>query len=134
MEDACRQAGFNFVVTIEAPIASLMAFGLVNDRKKKVKNVLVFDMGGNTLEVTVLNNNNNYRSFVITAKNTDMSVNGRCFTKIIANYCLKSISLMDISEEALSEYARQMFQACENAKQALSSKAIAKVNTTIGGS
>ena len=90
METACKQAGFDNIATIEAPIAALMAFGLVNDNTR-AKKVLVFDMGGNALEVSLLENNNRYLSYVVKAKRCDMSVNGRSFTKSIANICLKSL-------------------------------------------
>merc|ERR1719445_1861405 len=51
-KDAGRIAGLKVERVINEPTAAAIAYGL--DRKGKEENVLVFDLGGGTFDVTVL--------------------------------------------------------------------------------
>ena len=56
-------AGFKTVYTIESPIAALMAYGLMRSTTRR--NIMVFDFGGTTLEISILTNNNDHAKYTI---------------------------------------------------------------------
>ena len=51
--DAARIAGLNVKELINEPVAAAIAYGLENNLKEK-KNICVFDLGGGTFDVTIL--------------------------------------------------------------------------------
>ena len=51
--DACKIAGLEFVRIINEPTAAAIAYGL-DKMEDELKRVLVFDMGGGTLDVSIL--------------------------------------------------------------------------------
>ena len=48
-------AGLNVLRIINEPTAAAIAYGLNNDRSFGEKNVLIFDLGGGTFDVSLLN-------------------------------------------------------------------------------
>jgi len=52
MQDAGTIAGLNVVRIINEPTAAAIAYGL--DKKSKEQNILVFDLGGGTFDVSIL--------------------------------------------------------------------------------
>ena len=52
LQDAGTIAGLNVVRIINEPTAAAIAYGL--DKKNKEQNILVFDLGGGTFDVSIL--------------------------------------------------------------------------------
>ena len=88
-KQACRLAGFTKVYSIEAPIAALMAFGLIRSRKKR--NVMVFDFGGSYLEISILTNNNRDSKYTVEFTRVLLNHGGRAITDLLVKFCIEII-------------------------------------------
>ena len=54
-KDAGTIAGLNVLRVINEPTAAAIAYGLDKQASNKEKNVLIFDLGGGTFDVSILN-------------------------------------------------------------------------------
>ncbi|CAI9772541.1 unnamed protein product [Fraxinus pennsylvanica] len=118
-KDAGVIAGLNVARIINEPTAAAIAYGL--DKKGGEKNILVFDLGGGTFDVSILTINNGV--FEVLATNGDTHLGGEDFDHRIMEYFIKLIKKKhgkDISNDnrALGKLRRE----CERAKRALSSQ------------
>ncbi|KAL3843943.1 hypothetical protein ACJIZ3_001346 [Penstemon smallii] len=117
-KDAGAIAGLNVARIINEPTAAAIAYGL---DKKDEKNVLVFDLGGGTFDVSILSLDNGV--FEVLATNGDTHLGGEDFDHRVMNYFVKLIKKKynkDISQDkkALGKLRKE----CERAKRALSSQ------------
>jgi heat shock protein 1/8 len=123
-KDAGKIAGINVLRIINEPTAAAMAYGL--DKKKNDGNVLVFDLGGGTFDVSLLNISNNMFKVLATAGDTHLG--GEDFDNIlcahIANEYFKKTQV-NIRNDVRSMH--QVKTAAEMAKRVLS----AATQTTI---
>nr|BAA13948.1 luminal binding protein [Arabidopsis thaliana] len=118
-KDAGVIAGLNVARIINEPTAAAIAYGL--DKKGGEKNILVFDLGGGTFDVSVLTIDNGV--FEVLSTNGDTHLGGEDFDHRIMEYFIKLIKKKhqkDISKDnkALGKLRRE----CERAKRALSSQ------------
>ncbi|CDY46766.1 BnaA03g17100D [Brassica napus] len=118
-KDAGVIAGLNVARIINEPTAAAIAYGL--DKKGGEKNILVFDLGGGTFDVSVLTIDNGV--FEVLSTNGDTHLGGEDFDHRIMDYFIKLIKKKhqkDISKDnkALGKLRRE----CERAKRALSSQ------------
>ncbi|KAH7863618.1 hypothetical protein Vadar_019941 [Vaccinium darrowii] len=118
-KDAGVIAGLNVARIINEPTAAAIAYGL--DKKGGEKNILVFDLGGGTFDVSILTIDNGV--FEVLATNGDTHLGGEDFDQRIMEYFIKLIKKKhgkDISKDnrALGKLRRE----CERAKRALSSQ------------
>ena len=129
-QDAGKIAGLNVLRIINEPTAAAMAYGL--DRKKKMViegeedpdnyHVLVFDLGGGTLDVSLLEiDSSGYIAVLATSGNTILG--GEDFTQRIVQHLRKEIErkfplLAFLDQKAL----RRLTKASEKAKIELSSQ------------
>ncbi|KAB1201145.1 Luminal-binding protein 5 [Morella rubra] len=118
-KDAGIIAGLNVARIINEPTAAAIAYGL--DKKGGEKNILVFDLGGGTFDVSILTIDNGV--FEVLATNGDTHLGGEDFDQRIMEYFIKLIKKKhnkDISKDnrALGKLRRE----CERAKRALSSQ------------
>ncbi|CAI0626203.1 unnamed protein product [Linum tenue] len=118
-KDAGTIAGLNVVRIINEPTAAAIAYGL--DQKGKEKNILVFDLGGGTFDVSILTIDNGV--FEVLATSGDTHLGGEDFDHRVMDYFIKLIQRKhgkDISKDnkALGKLRRE----CERAKRALSSQ------------
>ncbi|KAL0299699.1 UNVERIFIED_CONTAM: Luminal-binding protein 5 [Sesamum radiatum] len=118
-KDAGIIAGLNVVRIINEPTAAAIAYGL--DKKGGEKNILVFDLGGGTFDVSILTIDNGV--FEVLATNGDTHLGGEDFDQRIMEYFIKLIKKKhgkDISKDnrALGKLRRE----CERAKRALSKR------------
>jgi heat shock protein 5 len=123
-KDAGRIAGLNVVRIINEPTAAAIAYGL--DQKGKEKNILVFDLGGGTFDVSVLTIDNGV--FEVIATNGDTHLGGEDFDQRTMEYLLKQWKKktgLDASNDkrALGKLRR----AVENAKKQLSTQHQARI-------
>ncbi|CAA3006823.1 luminal-binding 5 [Olea europaea subsp. europaea] len=117
--DAGVIAGLNVARIINEPTAAAIAYNL--DKKGGEKNILVFDLGGGTFDVSILTIDNGV--FEVLATNGDTHLGGEDFDHRIMEYFINLIKKKhgeDISKDniALGKLRRE----CERAKRALSSQ------------
>jgi len=117
-KDAGTISGLNVMRIINEPTAAAIAYGL--DKKGGEENILVFDLGGGTFDVTLLTIDNGV--FEVLATNGDTHLGGEDFDQRVMQYFIKMIkkkSKVDISvdKRALQKLRRET----ERVKRALSS-------------
>ncbi|GAB4855575.1 Luminal-binding protein 5 [Ancistrocladus abbreviatus] len=118
-KDAGTIAGLNVARIINEPTAAAIAYGL--DKKGGEKNILVYDLGGGTFDVSILTIDNGV--FEVLATSGDTHLGGEDFDHRIMDHFIKLIKKKynkDISKDkkALGKLRRE----CERAKRALSSQ------------
>ncbi|XP_058224846.1 heat shock 70 kDa protein BIP1-like isoform X2 [Rhododendron vialii] len=118
-KDAGVIAGLNVIRIINEPTAAAIAYGL--DKKGEEKNILVFDLGGGTFDVSILALDNGVFEVLSTSGNTHLG--GEDFDHRVMEYFIKLIKKKynkDISKDnkALGKLRRE----CERAKRALSNQ------------
>uniref|UniRef100_A0A0K0ERA5 Heat shock protein 70 n=1 Tax=Strongyloides stercoralis TaxID=6248 RepID=A0A0K0ERA5_STRER len=84
-KDAGTIAGLNVVRIINEPTAAAIAYGL--DKKEGEKNILVFDLGGGTFDVSLLTIDNGV--FEVLATNGDTHLGGEDFDQRVMEYMIK---------------------------------------------
>ncbi|XP_057487848.1 luminal-binding protein 5-like [Actinidia eriantha] len=118
-KDAGVIAGLNVVRIINEPTAAAIAYGL--DKKGGEKNILVYDLGGGTFDVSILTIDNGV--FEVLSTSGDTHLGGEDFDHRVMDYFIKLIKKKynkDISKDnkALGKLRREV----ERAKRALSSQ------------
>ncbi len=123
-KDAATIAGLNCLRIINEPTAAAIAYGL--DKKGKSTNVLVFDFGGGTHDVSLINIDDG----IIEVKSTggDTRLGGEDIDNILVNHFISEFNKknkIDISGNARA--LRRLKTACESAKRTLSSSTVANI-------
>ncbi|PAN45430.1 hypothetical protein PAHAL_9G118200 [Panicum hallii] len=118
-KDAGTIAGLNVPRIINEPTAAAIAYGL--DKKGAEMNVLVYDLGGGTFDVSVLSLDRGV--FEVLATSGDTHLGGEDFDQRVMDHFIRLIRRKhgrDISKDgrALGKLRRE----CERAKRALSSQ------------
>eukprot|EP00761_Pharyngomonas_kirbyi_P010850 gb/GECH01010873.1/.p1 GENE.gb/GECH01010873.1/~~gb/GECH01010873.1/.p1 ORF type:complete len:759 (+),score=129.85 gb/GECH01010873.1/:1-2277(+) len=87
-KEAGSEAGLNVIEVLSEPVAAALNFA--NELEaKKAENVLVFDFGGGTLDVTVLSLNPEEGKFDVKGLDGNMRLGGRDFDQKIVEHCLQ---------------------------------------------
>merc|ERR1711871_1223924 len=123
-KDAGTISSMNVMRIINEPTAAAIAYGL--DKKGGEKNILVFDLGGGTFDVTVLTIDNGV--FEVVATNGDTHLGGEDFDQRVMEYMMKIFKRkhkkdMSKDKRAIQKLRREV----ERAKRALSSTSSARV-------
>ena len=125
-KDAGIIAGLNVLRIINEPTAAALAYGL--DKKlKDEKNVLIFDLGGGTFDVSILTIDEG-SLFEVKATAGDTHLGGEDFDNRLVNHFVQEFQRKhkkDISQNARA--LRRLRTACERAKRTLSSSAQAQI-------
>jgi len=132
--DACRQAtkdagviaGLNVLRIINEPTAAAIAYGLDKLKDGKERNILIFDCGGGTHDVSLLNLCDGI--FEVKATSGDTHLGGEDLDHLLVDYCVnefKKKHKTDISGEKRAK--RRLQTACERAKRTLSSATTAHI-------
>ncbi|PAA74261.1 hypothetical protein BOX15_Mlig009539g3 [Macrostomum lignano] len=117
-KDAGTIAGLNVMRIINEPTAAAIAYGL--DKKGAEKNILVFDLGGGTFDVSVLTIDNGV--FEVLATNGDTHLGGEDFDQRIMEYFIKLYKKKTGKDLRKDHRAVQKLRReVEKAKRALSS-------------
>ena len=126
-KDAGAIAGLNVLRIINEPTAAALAYGLDRIGKEAgEKNVLIFDFGGGTHDLSVLTLDDGV--FEVKATAGDCHLGGEDLDNALVQYCVdefKKKSKLDISTSAKA--LRRLRTACEKAKRGLSSATQASV-------
>jgi heat shock 70kDa protein 1/2/6/8 len=118
-KDAGTIAGLNILRIINEPTSAAIAYGLDKTNLSE-KNVLIFDLGGGTFDVSLLNIDDGI--FEVKATAGDTHCGGSDFDNILVDYMVKEFNKkhkMDISDNKRS--IRRLRTAAERAKRTLSS-------------
>jgi len=120
-KDAGLIAGMNVLRIINEPTAAAIAYGL--DKKgQKEQNVLIFDLGGGTFDVSLLTIEDGI--FEVKATAGDTHLGGEDFdNRLVTHFCteFKRKFKKDLTTNARA--LRRLRTACERAKRTLSSSA-----------
>jgi len=124
-KDAGTIAGLNVLRIINEPTAAAIAYGL--DKKGGgERNVLIFDLGGGTFDVSLLTIDDGI--FEVKATNGNTHLGGEDFDNRMVAYFVdqfKKKTKLDISNN--SRALRRLRTACERAKRTLSSATVANI-------
>ena len=123
--DAGQIAGLEVMRIINEPTASALAYGL--NRVEKSANVLVFDLGGGTFDVSILEITDGV--FEVKATSGNNRLGGDDFDQAIIAYLLeifKSESGLDISNDLMA--VQRLKEAAEKAKIELSSAMTSEIH------
>lgn len=123
-KDAGTISGMNVVRIINEPTAAAIAYGL--DKKEGEKNILVFDLGGGTFDVTLLTIDNGV--FEVLATNGDTHLGGEDFDQRVMDYFIKLYKKKtgkDIRKD--NRAVQKLRREVEKAKRALSSQHTARI-------
>jgi heat shock protein 5 len=123
-KDAGTISGMNVLRIINEPTAAAIAYGL--DKKGGEKNILVFDLGGGTFDVTMLTIDNGV--FEVLATNGDTHLGGEDFDQRVMAYFMKLFKKkhkkdMRSDKRAIQKLRREV----ERVKRVLSSQHSARL-------
>jgi len=123
-KDAGRIAGFNVKRVINEPTAAALAYGL---DKKGEQTVMVFDLGGGTFDVSILEIAEGV--FEVKATNGNNLLGGDDFDQKIVDWLVdgfKKETGIDLSQDR--QALQRLKEAAEKAKVELSSKTVTTIN------
>jgi len=122
-KDAGIIAGLNVLRIINEPTAAAIAYGLDG---KGSKNVLIFDCGGGTHDMSILNIDDGI--FEVKSTGGDTRLGGEDIDNILVNYFSSEFNKkfnLDMTKNAKS--MRRLRTTCESAKRTLSTATVAKI-------
>ena len=123
-KDAGKIAGLEVKRIINEPTAAALAYGLEN---KKDEQIVVFDLGGGTFDVSILELGDGV--FEVKSTNGDTHLGGEDFDNLIVNYLIdefKKESGIDIKDDAAA--MQRIKDEAEKAKKELSSATSTDIN------
>ena len=124
-KDAGVIAGLNILRIINEPTAAAIAYGLDKNDKTE-KNILIFDCGGGTFDVSILNIDDSVFEVLATAGDTHLG--GEDFDTLLVEHFVQEFKKKhkhDILEN--KKALRRLRTACERAKRTLSSATSATI-------
>lgn len=127
-KDAGRIAGLNVLRIINEPTAAAIAYGL--DKKtlddNRERNVLIFDLGGGTFDVSLLTIDDGV--FEVKATAGDTHLGGEDFDNVLVDHFVKEFKRKNRADCSKSKRAmRRLRTQCERAKRTLSAAARANI-------
>ena len=123
-KDAGKIAGLDVLRIINEPTAAALAYGL---DKKENKTIVVYDLGGGTFDVTILEIDDGL--FEVKSTNGDTFLGGEDFDMRIVNYLadeFKKENGVDLTKDKMA--LQRLKEAAEKAKIELSSSSQTEIN------
>lgn len=137
-KDAGRIAGLDVVRIINEPTAAALAYGLHSAglegaSSQDKSNVVIFDLGGGTFDVSVLSMEGGV--FAVKATGGDTHLGGEDFDNLLVDHCLKVVETKHGKSTAQAVKAsnrsmQRLRAACEQAKRVLSGAAEADIDVS----
>ena len=121
-KDSARLAGINVLRLINEPTAAAVAYGL--DQNKE-GNFVIFDLGGGTFDVSILNLSKGI--FEVQATHGDANLGGDDYDQVIFEWLCKC-NKIDVVD---SKIKQKLFTLSREIKEALTNKDSIKINETI---
>ena len=124
-KDAGQIAGLEVARIINEPTAAALAYGM---DKKKDEKIIVFDLGGGTFDVSILevadagDDDQESRVFQVVSTSGDTHLGGDDFDETLINYVaeeFKKENAIDLRNDPMA--LQRLQEACEKAKKELSS-------------
>merc|ERR1711953_1305945 len=125
-KDAGVISGLNVLRIINEPTAAAIAYGLDKKKRGKETNVLIFDLGGGTFDVSILTLDDGIFEVKSTAGDTHLG--GEDFDNRMVNHFVQEFKRKhrkDLTQNKRS--VRRLRTACERAKRTLSASAQANI-------
>jgi molecular chaperone DnaK len=126
-KDAGRIAGLNVLRIINEPTAAALAYGLDRTKTAASEKVAVYDLGGGTFDISVLELNSGV--FEVKATNGDTFLGGEDFDQRIIDYLAKHFeetNQIDLKKDRMA--LQRLKEAAERAKHELSSATETEIN------
>ena len=123
-KDAGKIAGLDVKRIINEPTAAALAYGLDNEKEQKI---MVYDLGGGTFDVSIIEIGDGVIEVLATAGNNRLG--GDDFDQKITNYMLSEFKRMegvDLSNDKMA--LQRLKEAAEKAKKELSSATTTNIN------
>ena len=123
-KDAGKIAGLNVLRIINEPTAASLAYGL---EKEEDQTILVWDLGGGTFDVSILELGEGV--FEVKATNGDNHLGGDNFDKAIVDWMVaefKKAQGIDLAQDKMA--LQRLYEAAEKAKIELSSTMTTQIN------
>jgi len=123
-KDAGQIAGLEVMRIINEPTAASLAYGL---DKKEAEKIVVFDLGGGTFDVSILEVADGV--FRVISTNGDTHLGGDDFDQVLVNYCADEFHRdhgIDLRKDVMA--LQRLQEACEKAKKELSSAQSTDIN------
>merc|ERR1712064_43015 len=125
-KDAGVIAGLNVLRIINEPAAAAIAYGLNKKQNNQEKNVLIFDLGGGTFDVSILSIEDGIFEVKSTAGDTHLG--GEDFDNRLVEHFIKEFQRKHKKDISQNKRAiRRLRTACERAKRTLSASAQANI-------
>ncbi|HAE43601.1 MAG TPA: molecular chaperone DnaK [Clostridiales bacterium] len=124
-KDAGKIAGLNVLRIINEPTAASLAYGI--DKEENLHTIMVFDLGGGTFDVSILEIGEGV--FEVKATNGNNHLGGDDFDDVIVNYLadqFKKDNGIDLRKDKMA--LQRLREAAENAKKELSSTMSTSIN------
>ncbi len=124
-KDAGKIAGLNVLRIINEPTAAALAYGL--DKEGSDQTILVFDLGGGTFDVSILELGEGV--FEVKATNGDNHLGGDNFDKAVVDWMVSEFKKdqgIDLSQDRMA--LQRLYEAAEKAKIELSSTMTTQIN------
>ncbi|KAG5183768.1 heat shock protein 70 [Tribonema minus] len=123
-KDAGAISGLNVMRIINEPTAAAIAYGL--DKKGRERNILIFDLGGGTFDVSLLTIEEGI--FEVKATAGDTHLGGEDFDNRMVDYFVQEFKKKFRKDLTTNQRAlRRLRTACERAKRTLSSSTQAHI-------
>mmetsp|Transcript_75082 Transcript_75082/g.170016 ORF Transcript_75082/g.170016 Transcript_75082/m.170016 type:complete len:680 (-) Transcript_75082:125-2164(-) len=123
-KDAGEIAGLNVLRIVNEPTAAAIAYGLDQQTEKEravEQNILVFDMGGGTFDVSILQIQDTI--FEVKATAGDPHLGGEDFDNRMLSFCIAEFRRKHNTDPSRNQRAiRRLRTQCERAKRSLSSQ------------
>lgn len=125
-KDAGAICGLNVLRIINEPTAAALAYGL-DSLDKNAKTVLVYDMGGGTFDVSLLEIEDGVFEVKSTAGDTHLG--GEDFTNRLLEYCIQDVQRKNKGMDVRSNQRalRRLQNECDTAKKTLSASTQARI-------
>ena len=123
--EAGQIAGLNVLRIINEPTAAALAYGV--DKANKDMNIVVYDIGGGTSDVSILNFGGGV--FEVISTNGDSHLGGEDFDQAIVNYLVEEFENQEgvnVSSDAMA--MQRLKEAAEKAKIELSTATATDIN------
>lgn len=125
-KDAGKIAGLNVQRIINEPTAAALAYNLEKDQDQKV---LVFDLGGGTFDVSVLEFDAESKTLEVHSTSGDNHLGGDNFDKVLVDWMISEFKRdqgIDLGADPMA--LQRLYEAAEKAKIELSSTMTTQVN------
>jgi molecular chaperone DnaK len=126
-KDAGRIAGLNVLRIINEPTAAALAYGLDKQKEGKTEKVAVYDLGGGTFDISILELNAGV--FEVKSTNGDTFLGGEDFDQRVIDHLAKAFQAannIDLRKDRMA--LQRLKEAAERAKHELSSATETEVN------